>query len=105
ERHAAAGRLFLDRVARRALGADEQDRAALLRKARDEVHRVGEGRGRLLEVDDVDLAARAEDVRRHARIPVTGLVTEVHASFEHLAHRDLRHGSMTPMTWARRAFL
>jgi hypothetical protein len=42
----------------------------------------------------VDLAARAEDVRRHARIPVAGLVTEVHASFEHLAHRDLRHGSI-----------
>jgi hypothetical protein len=50
-------------------------------------------------------ASRAEDVRRHARVPVTGLVTEVHASFEHLAHRDLRHDSVTPMTWARRAFL
>src|SRR4029079_46547 len=97
---AAACRFFLDRFARRALGADEQDRAALLRDRRDEVHRVAEQRQRLLEVDDVDLAARAEDVRRHARIPVTGLVAEMHASFEHLAHRDLRHGG-TPKRGGR----
>ena len=29
-------------------------------------------------------------------IPVTGLVTEMHAGFEHLAHGDLRH-DVTPM--------
>jgi hypothetical protein len=93
-RHAATDCFFLDRVARRALGADEQHRASLLDESGDEVHRVAEQRQRLFEIDDMDLAARTEDVRRHARIPVTGLVAEMHASFEHLAHRDLRHGEL-----------
>src|SRR5690606_15449850 len=64
---------------------------ALLRDARDEVHRVLEQRDGLLEVDDVDLAARTEDVRGHLRVPVTGLVAEVDAGFQHLAHGDLGH--------------
>src|SRR5690606_34536007 len=59
--------------------------------ARDEVHRVVEQRNGLLEVDDVDLAAGAEDVRAHLRVPVTGLVAEVDAGFQHLAHGDLGH--------------
>ncbi len=45
-------------------------------------------RHRLLEVDDVDLVALAEDVGGHARVPETGLVTEVDAGFQHLTHRD-----------------
>jgi hypothetical protein len=90
-RLAATGGFFLDRFARRALGAHEQDGAALLRDRRDEVHRVGEERHRLLEVDDVDLAAGAEDVRTHLGVPVTGLVAEVHAGLQHLAHGDLGH--------------
>src|SRR5690606_16376915 len=94
-RHAAALGLFLDRLARAALGADEQDHAALLGDARDEVHRVLEQRDGLLEVDDVDLAAGAEDVRGHLRVPVAGLVAEVDAGFQHLAHGDLGH-CLTP---------
>src|SRR5690606_14678165 len=90
-RHAAALGLFLHGVARAALGADEQDGAALLRDARDEVHRVLAQRDGLLEDDDVDLAARTEDVRGHLRVPVTGLVAEVDAGFQHLAHGDLGH--------------
>ena len=87
----AAGGLVLDGFAGRALGADEQDGAALLGDGRDEVHRVGEQRQRLLEVDDVDLAAGAEDVRAHLGVPVAGLVAEVNAGFQHLAHGDLGH--------------
>src|SRR5690606_10284797 len=45
----------------------------------------------LLEVDDVDLAAGTEDVRAHLRVPVAGLVAEVDAGFQHLAHGDLGH--------------
>jgi methionyl aminopeptidase len=90
-RHAATLGFFLDRLARAALGAHEQDRTAPLREARDEVHRVAEQRHGLLEVDDVDLAAGAEDVRRHLGVPVAGLVAEMDAGFQHLAHGDLGH--------------
>jgi hypothetical protein len=45
----------------------------------------------VFEIDDVDLVAVAEDERRHLRVPVAGLVAEMHARFEHLAHRG-RHG-------------
>src|SRR3546814_11327424 len=85
-------RSFLDRVARAALGADEQDHAALLRDARDEVHRVAEQRHGLFEVDDVDLAAGAEDVRRHLGVPVAGLVAEMQAGFQHLRSEVRRVG-------------
>src|SRR5690554_2565965 len=91
-RHAAALGLLLDRLARAALGAHEQHDAALLGDARDEVRRVVEQRNRLLEVDDVDLAAGAEDVWGHLRVPVARLVAEMHAGFQHLAHGDLGHG-------------
>src|SRR5690606_2723132 len=94
--HAAALGLFLDRLARAALGAHEQHDAALLGDARDEVHRVVEQRNRLLEVDDVDLAAGAEDVRGHLRVPVARLVAEMDAGFQHLAHGDLWHVRETP---------
>src|SRR6185437_2821209 len=92
ERHAGACSLFGQRLARRTLGADEQDGAALLRQPRQEIHRVGEQRQGLFEIDDVDLAAGAEDVRGHLGVPVTGLVTEMDAGFQHLTHGDLCHG-------------
>src|SRR5690606_7066089 len=74
-----------------ALGAEEQDGAALLGNRRDEVHRVIEQRDGLFQVDDVDLAAGAEDVRGHLGVPVAGLVAEVDAGFQHLTHGDLGH--------------
>src|SRR6185312_5033589 len=92
ERHAGAGCLFGERFTGRTLGADEQDGAALLRQRRQEIHRVGEQRQGLFEIDDVDLAAGAEDVRGHLGVPVTGLVTEMDAGFQHLTHGDLCHG-------------
>src|SRR5690606_38281436 len=101
-RHAATLGLFLDRLARAALGADEQDHAALLGDARDEVHRVLEQRDGLLEVDDVDLAAGAEDVRTHLGVPVARLVAEVDAGFQHLAHGDLGHCRTPGMEPGRR---
>jgi hypothetical protein len=36
----------------------------------------------------MDLVAMTEDERRHLRIPVTGLVSEMDARFEHLTHGD-----------------
>src|SRR5690606_39772159 len=75
-----------------ALGAEEQDHAALLGDAREEVHRVVEQRDGLLEIDDVDLAAGAEDVRAHLRVPVTGLVAEVDRSEERRVGKEGRSG-------------
>src|SRR5690606_17164820 len=62
------------------------------RKAGHEVHRIVEQRQGLFEIDDVDASAGTEDVRCHAGIPVTGLMAEMDARFEHLAHGDLWHG-------------
>src|SRR5215469_2031923 len=84
--HAAAARLLADGLAGGTLGADEQDGAAVGDEAFHELGGLVVHRQRLLEVDDVDAAALAEDERRHLRVPETGLMTEMHASFEHLAH-------------------
>ena len=44
-------------------------------------HRHGLG-----EIDDVDVVAGAEDVIAHLRVPAVGLMAEMHASFQQLAH-------------------
>ena len=85
--HRAAPRFLGDDVARLALGADEQDRALVRRQLADELHRLLVHLHRLLEVDDVDLVALAEDVLCHLRIPVPRLVAEVDPGFQHLTHR------------------
>ena len=88
ERHATAGRFFHHDVTSRALGADEQDVGALLGQLGDVLHRFVELRKRLFQIDDVELAAGTEDVRRHLGVPVAGLVAEMNAGFQHLAHGD-----------------
>ena len=90
-RHADALRLFLDRVLRLFLRADEQDRAVPLGEVAGEVVRLLEQRHRLLEVDDVDAAALGEDESLHLRVPAAGLVAEVHPGLQKLAHGDNSH--------------
>ena len=90
EGHARAQRLFLEDLARLALGADEEDGAAVARQLPHVLHGILVHLHRLFEVDDVNLVALAEDVVRHLRVPVTGLVAEVDPGFQHLTHRD-RH--------------
>ena len=89
--HAALLGVAAHGILRLLLGADEQDRAA----TGDEVADVAVGgfhsTERLLEVDDVDAVALTEDETLHLRVPPAGLVTEVGAGFEHLAHRDDSH--------------
>ncbi len=89
--HAGALRLLGDDLARLALGADEQDGAAVHGQLADVLHRLLVHRHRLFEVDDVNLVALAEDVIRHLRVPVAGLVAEVHPGFQHLTHGDRHH--------------
>ena len=63
------------------------------------------------EVDDVDIVADAEDVRRHLRVPAVGLVAEVNASFQELAHAEIRQShskflsGWPPRTLGERSFL
>src|SRR6185437_3797372 len=85
-RHSAALRFLGDDLARLALGADEEDRAAVARELTDVFHRVVVHRQRLFEVDDVNLVALAEDVIGHLRIPVARLVAEMDAGLQHLTH-------------------
>jgi hypothetical protein len=90
ERRTGAQRFLADDLARLALGADKQDAALVRCQLAHELHSfLVHGQG-LLEIDDVDLVAMAEDKRGHLGIPVTGLVPEVNSGFEHLTHGD-RH--------------
>src|SRR6266568_1410802 len=94
-RGGAALGFLADNLARLAFGSDEQHAALVGGELAHEFHRLLVHHHGLFQVDDVDLVAVAEDERRHLRIPVAGLVAEMHARFEHLAHRG-RHGD-TPV--------
>jgi hypothetical protein len=74
-----------------ALGADEQHAPAGGDHVAHGAQRPVEHRHGLLQVDDVDLVAHAEQVRRHARVPAAGMVAEVNAGFQKLAHREIGH--------------
>jgi hypothetical protein len=85
---AALGRVG-NAVLRLALGADEQDAAALGDGVAHGLQRLMQHRHGLREVDDMDVVAAPENERRHFRIPAVGLVTKVNASFEQLAHGEV----------------
>ena len=78
--------LFLDGVLCLLLGADEQDGLAVGCQIADKVVGLFELLDRLLQVNDVDAVALRVDIRGHFRVPATGLMTEVDASFEKLLH-------------------
>src|SRR5262249_15682222 len=77
-----------DRLGRLALGADEQDAAAAGGDFADLHQGLVQQRGRLGQVDDVDVGPRAEDVLVHLRGPAGRLVAEVGAGLEQLAHGE-----------------
>ena len=83
------GGLFGDRLLGLLLGADEQDLVAMLGDLAHEVVGRSEVADGLLQVDDVDAVAGAEDVRLHLRIPARGLVAEVNAGLQQFFHGDL----------------
>src|SRR5215470_3450030 len=84
----AALRLLRDDVLGLLLGAHEEDALAARDRVDHEVVRLAEELDRVLEVDDVNAVPGAEDVRAHLGVPALGLVPEVHARFQELAHRD-----------------
>ena len=85
-RHAGALCFLDNRVACLALGADEQDRAAVARKLPHKSGRCLKLIERALEIDDVNLVAVAENERRHFRIPEARLMSEMNTGFQHLTH-------------------
>ena len=90
--HPDAGRLLGDRLLGLLLGAHEHHGAALGDGVLDErVGAVDVGQ-RLLQVDDVDAVALGHDEALHLGVPATGLVPEVDAALEELAHGDDGHG-------------
>ena len=70
------------------LGADEQHAAAALGGLPEEGVGLVDEDGRLLQVDDVDAAALAEDELLHLGVPAAGLVAEVDAAGEQVLHAD-----------------
>src|SRR5262249_56333082 len=59
---------------------------------------------RLVQIDDVDAVALAEDEATHLRVPTARLVAEMDAGLQQLLHGDDSHGvSPSVVTSARRA--
>src|SRR5262249_7715465 len=54
----------------------------------DRLERLAEQLDRVLQVDDVNAVAGAEDELLHLRVPPAGVVSEVHARLEQGAHAD-----------------
>ena len=90
--HADPAGVLGDRVLGLLLGAHEQHRAVALADVADVVERLVQKRHRLLEVDDVDAAALAEDEAAHLGVPASRLVAEVDSGLEQLSHCDRWHG-------------
>ena len=89
--HVAAISGLADRVLSLLLRADEEDGATVGSHLADEVVRGLDAAQRLIEIDDVDAVALTEDETLHLRVPTPGLVPEVGARLDHLAHRDDSH--------------
>ena len=97
-RHFASFCMGTHGVARSALGTDKQHFAAVRNYGLDERISVPSHWQALLKIDDMDLVTFAEDVGCHLRIPVTGLMTKMHASLKHLAHGYVCHDMISGLS-------
>src|ERR1039458_9312838 len=84
-----ARKIFDTPAAWLALGAHEEDDPPFCGQVLYELRRLFEHLEGLLQIDNVDTIAFAEDVLLHPRIPALGLVPEVNARFEQLLHGDV----------------
>src|SRR5262249_34035418 len=78
------------RILRWALCADEEDAAAFGNGVAHCLQGAMQHRHRLGEVDDMNVVAGPEDELAHLRVPAVGLVAEMYASLQELAHREVR---------------
>jgi hypothetical protein len=100
--HAHARRLLGNGLLGLLLGTDEQHAAAAGHGRLDELVGAVDVGQRLLQVDDVDAVALGEDEALHLRVPPAGLVPEVDAALEELAHGDDCHRRLL-LFWRPRA--
>src|SRR5262249_18443613 len=75
-----------DRLLRLALGADQQHSTAARDDVADRLQPLVQHRLGLFEIDDVDSVAHAEDGGRRLGVPAPGMVAEMDAGLEQLAH-------------------
>ena len=87
--HSAAPCLFGNGFLRLPLGSDEEHEPAVGGEFLHELRRFLEHLQRLLQVDDVNPVALAEDILLHLRIPALRLMPEVNSGFEQLFHGDI----------------
>ena len=85
-RLADPGRVRLDGVLALLLGTDEQHAAVALADVSKVLGGLVQQVGRLLQIDDVDAVALAEDKSAHLGVPSPRLMTEMHSGLEQLAH-------------------
>ena len=100
--HACAAGGIADDVAGLALGADEQHGLVGLADLGGIVVGLDQTANGLLDIDDVDGVALAEDVRLHARVPHAGGGSKMDAGFQQFLDIDDGHdGLQTPSTRRR----
>ena len=87
--HAAAVGFFGDGVLRLPLGSDEKNDLASGGQVSDPLAGFLEHLQGLLQIDDVNAVALAEDVFLHAWVPALRLMPEVDSRFEQLLHGDV----------------
>ena len=80
EGHSDAPRVCLNRLASRTLRANKHDFAAIGDRGFNKSTGFARQWQTLFEIDDVDFVTIAKDVGGHLWVPVTGLMTEMHAS-------------------------
>ena len=68
------------------LRADEKNRSFIRRQLSHEFKRFRVQRHGFFKINDMYLVAVTENVRRHFRVPVAGLVPEMDAAFQHFTH-------------------
>src|SRR5439155_21117517 len=91
--HAAALGLFPHHFLRLLLGADKQQLPALGCQLAYELARLAQHPHGLLQIDDVDTVAGAEDIGFHLGAPPAGLVAEMDPRFKQLLDRNVDHES------------
>ncbi len=89
--HFAAVGLFVDGFAGLFLGTHEKNRLAVGHDVGDEIVCAFEHAYGLLQIEDVDTVAGAENVLFHLRVPPFGLMAEVDARFQQLFHCHICH--------------
>src|SRR5207302_4994392 len=96
-RHVALGGERRHGVLRLLLRPDEEDLPAVGDEVAHIRVRLLDALEGLVEIDDVDPVALAEDVALHLRVPAPGLVAEVNPGLQQLLHGHDGHAALLPI--------